>query len=61
MNGDSRISYTWASRLAVLVGIVCMGIAVVTGVAGWTLITDPHYYIQVAIAAFVFAIWTRLH
>jgi len=53
--------YFWVSRLAGFVGIVCMVIAVVTSVANRKLATDPAEWVQVAIAAFIFAIWAVLY
>ena len=53
--------YFWVSRLAGFVGIVCMVIALVTSVANRKLATDPAQWVQVAIAAFIFAIWAVLY
>lgn len=53
--------YFWVSRLAGFVGIVCMVIAVVTSVADRRLATDPAEWVQIAIAAFIFAIWAVLY
>ena len=53
--------YFWVSRLAGFVGIVCMVIAVVTSVANRKLATDPAEWVQVAVAAFIFAIWAVLY
>ena len=54
-------SYFWVSRLAGFVGIVCMVIAVVTSVGNHRLATDPAEWVQIAIAAFIFAIWAVLY
>jgi TctA family transporter len=53
--------YFWVSRLAGFVGIVCMIIAVATSLADRRLATDPAEWVQVAIAAFIFAIWAVLY
>jgi len=53
--------YLWISRVAGFVGIVCLIIALVTGVAETKLIASPPIYVQVAIAAFLFAIWGVLY
>ena len=53
--------YFWVSRLAGFVGIVCMVIAVVTSVGKHRLATDPAEWVQIAIAAFIFAIWAVLY
>jgi hypothetical protein len=53
--------YFWVSRLAGFVGIVCMVIALVTSVINRKLATDPAEWVQVAIAAFIFAIWAVLY
>jgi magnesium-transporting ATPase (P-type) len=53
--------YFWVSRLAGFVGIVCMVIAVVTSVTEHHLATDPAEWVQIAIAAFIFAIWAVLY
>jgi hypothetical protein len=54
-------SYFWVSRLAGFVGIVCMVLAVVTSVTEHHLATDPAEWVQIAIAAFIFAIWAVLY
>ena len=53
--------YLWISRAAGLVGIVCIIIAVVTGVMDSELVAEPATYVQIAIAAFLFAIWAVLY
>jgi hypothetical protein len=53
--------YFWISRLARFVGIVLIIIAVVTGLTNHTLRALPHTYIELAIAAFIFAIWAVLY
>lgn len=54
-------SYFWVSRLAGFAGIVCMVIALVTGVTHHTLKARPETWIEIAIAAFIFAIWAVLY
>ncbi len=54
-------SYFWVSRLAGFAGIVCMVIAIVTGATEHTLKTRPAVWVEIAIAAFVFAIWAVLY
>jgi len=54
-------SYFWVSRLAGFAGIVCMIIAVVTGVTHHELRARPAEWVQIAIAAFLFAIWAVLY
>jgi len=54
-------SYFWVSRLAGFVGIVCVVIAIVTSVTQHHLRATPAEWIQIAIAAFVFAIWAVLY
>ncbi|HEY49810.1 MAG TPA: hypothetical protein G4O13_07175 [Dehalococcoidia bacterium] len=53
--------YLWISRLAGLVGIACMVIAVVTSVTDSELKAQPSTYVVIAIAAFLFAIWAVLY
>ena len=53
--------YFWVSRLAGFVGIVCMVIAVVTSVTEHHLAANPAEWVQIAIAAFIFAIWAVLY
>jgi hypothetical protein len=54
-------SYFWVSRLAGFTGIVCMIIALVTGVTHHMVRTRPAVWIEIAIAAFIFAIWAVLY
>jgi hypothetical protein len=54
-------SYFWVSRLAGFAGIACMVIAVVTGVTHHELRAHPAVWVQIAIAAFIFAIWAVLY
>jgi len=53
--------YLWISRVAVFAGIVCLIIALVTRVAETCLVAAPATYVQLAIAAFLFAIWGVLY
>jgi len=53
--------YFWVSRLAGFVGIVCMVIGVATSVSKHSLATDPAEWVQIAIAAFIFAVWAVLY
>ena len=53
--------YLWISRMAGFAGIVCIVIAIVTAVTESTLMASPHTYVQIAIAAFLFAIWAVLY
>ncbi len=53
--------YFWISRLAGFAGIVCIVIAVVTAVVDHVLMAMPRTYVQIAIAAFLFAIWAVLY
>lgn len=60
MREKASTLYIWLSRAGSFVGVVCMAIALVTSVTDITLIVDPNNYVQVAIAAFLFAIWSAL-
>ena len=53
--------YLWISRLAGFAGLVCITIAVVTSVTDDFLLALPRTYVQIAIAAFLFAIWGVLY
>jgi uncharacterized membrane protein len=53
--------YFWVSRLAGCVGIVLIIIALVTGLTNHMLRAFPHTYIELGIAAFIFAIWAVLY
>jgi hypothetical protein len=54
-------SYFWVSRLAGFIGIACMVIAVVTSLTHHMLKARPFVWIEIAIAAFIFAIWAVLY
>jgi hypothetical protein len=53
--------YFWVSRLAGFAGIVLIIIALVTGLTNHTLRAFPRTYIELGIAAFIFAIWAVLY
>ena len=53
--------YLWISRVAGFAGIVCIIMALVTAVVDTTVVARPTTLVQVAIAAFLFAIWGVLY
>ncbi len=53
--------YLWVSRAAGFVGIVCLIIALVADVTDSVWAALPRPYVQIAIAAFLFAIWALLY
>jgi hypothetical protein len=53
--------YFWVSRLAGFAGLVSMGIGLVTGLTDHWWKAEPRTYIEIAIAAFLFAIWAVLY
>jgi len=53
--------YLWISRAAGFAGIVCIIIALVTGVTETKVVSAPATFVQLAIAAFLFAIWGVLY
>jgi len=61
MERNPTTSYLWISRLAGFAGLVCIVIAVVTAVTDDVLYALPRTYVQIAIAAFLFAIWGVLY
>ena len=61
MERNPTTSYLWISRLAGFSGIVCLVIALVTAVTEDTLMAQPRIYVQIAIAAFLVAIWAVLY
>ena len=61
MERNPTILYLWISRLAGFAGLVCIVIAVVTAVTDDVLLALPRNYVQIAIAAFLFAIWGVLY
>lgn len=55
-------AYLWVSRLAGLVGIVCILLAAITGLTGITIvIAKASTLILAAIASFLIAIWAVLY
>lgn len=54
-------AYRWVSKLSAFVGVVLIIIAVVTGLTNHMLKALPRTYIELAIAAFLFAIWALPH
>jgi len=53
--------YLWISRAAGFAGIVCIIIALVTGITDTEVVADPTTFVQLAIANFLFAIWGVLY
>jgi len=53
--------YFWVSRLAGLVGIVCIIIGVVRALTDHVLKALPRTYIEIAMAAFIFTLWSVLY
>jgi hypothetical protein len=53
--------YFWVSRLAGFIGIACMIVALVTALTSHVLEALPRTYIEIAVAAFLFAIWAVLY
>ncbi len=49
--------YLGMSRLAVLVGVLCIIIALITALVDRTVFALTSTYIQIAIASFIVAIW----
>ena len=58
---NTRTLYLWISRAGGFLGTVCLIIALVTKVADITLLATPVNYVQLAIAAFLCAIWSVLY
>jgi hypothetical protein len=61
MEKEKATSYFWISRLAGFVGIVCIIIGVITAVIDDVWVALPATYVQLGIAAFLFAIWAVLY
>ncbi len=61
MERNPTTLYLWISRAAGFVGLVCIIIAVVTAITDDVLYALPRTYVQIAIAAFLFAIWGVLY
>jgi hypothetical protein len=53
--------YFWISRLAGFAGLACMIVALVSSITEDHLMARPTTYIQIAIAAFLVAIWAVLY
>jgi len=53
--------YLWISRLAGFVGIICLIIALISAATDSIWVALPRTYVQIAIAAFLFAIWAVLY
>ena len=53
--------YFWISRLAGFVGLVCMIVALVSALMDDVWLAMPRTYVQIAIAAFLVAIWAVLY
>jgi len=53
--------YLWISRLAGFAGIACIIVAVVSAVTDSVWYAEARTYVQIAIAAFLFAIWAVLY
>ena len=61
MERNPTTLYLWISRAAGFVGLVCIIIAVVTAITDDVWYALPRTYVQIAIAAFLFAIWGVLY
>jgi hypothetical protein len=53
--------YFWISRLAGFVGLACMVVALVSALTEEVWWAMPRTYVQIAIAAFLVAIWAVLY
>jgi ABC-type phosphate transport system permease subunit len=53
--------YLWISRFAGFIGLACMVVALVTAVTDNVLQALPRTYVEIAIAAFLVAIWAVLY
>ncbi len=61
MERNPTTLYLWISRAAGFAGLVCIIIALVTAVTDSVVVAEPRTYVQIAIAAFLFAIWGVLY
>jgi hypothetical protein len=61
MERNPTTPYLWISRLAGFSGIGCLVVALVTAVTDDVLMALPRTYVQIAIAAFLVAIWAVLY
>ena len=53
--------YFWISRLAGFAGLACMVVALVSALMDDVWLAMPRTYVQIAIAAFLVAIWAVLY
>ncbi len=53
--------YLWISRAAGFAGLVCIIMALATAVTDDVVVAEPRTFLQIAIAAFLFAIWSVLY
>ena len=61
MERNPTTLYLWISRAAGFAGLVCIIIALVTAVTDDVVVAEPRTYVQIAIAAFLVAIWSVLY
>jgi hypothetical protein len=53
--------YFWISRLAGFAGLACMVVALVSALMDDVWLAMPRTYVQIAIAAFLVAIWAVVY
>jgi hypothetical protein len=61
MDRTPTTSYLWISRLGGFVAIGCLIVAVVSATMDKVLMALPRTYVEISIAAFLFAIWAVLY
>lgn len=61
MERNPTTLYLWISRAAGFAGLVCIVMALVTAVTDDVVVAEPRTFLQIAIAAFLFAIWGVLY
>jgi len=61
MERTPTTSYLWISRIAGFAGIVCIIMALVTSLTENLVVANPSTFVQLAIAAFLFAIWSIIY
>ena len=61
MERNPTTLYLWISRAAGFAGLVCIVLAIASAVADSVWMAMPRTYVQIAIAAFLFAIWGVLY
>jgi len=61
MERTPTTSYLWISRIAGFAGIVCIIMALVTSLTKNLVVANPSTFVQLAIAAFLFAIWSIIY